>query len=351
MANCGSMPMPISPGSSSSLEAKLDEGIATLEQQIGQAERDFQAFSEEYARRLAGLAGEQRELLESHRRVMEETAALPGLERDRDRAKAEVERLLRGFVELCGQVTDALDQRSGLRHEKVQQFSDQPRPFGVRMSVTGLQPPQQFNEYNQRYSQGAGAWNDMRSRFSDRLGHLSLKKGYEDLLRDLLSGYHLFFEQSEFGHFVSVLEDDDLQIELKVGKEEEHFRGIGQLSAGQRCTAIFPVLLKQQAGPLVVDQPEDNLDNRHIAGSISPVLLDDKRTRQVMFTSHNANLVVLTDPELIVTFESNGSNGWVEEQGFLATPKSPITRQVVEILDGGERALALRQRKYGLAHP
>jgi hypothetical protein len=188
----------------------------------------------------------------------------------------------------------------------------------------------------------------MRSRFSDRLGHLSLKKGYEDLLRDLLSGYRLFFEQSEFGHFVSVLEDDDLQIELKVGMGEEHFRGIGQLSAGQRCTAIFPVLLKQQAGPLVVDQPEDNLDNRHIASSISPVLLDDKRTRQVMFTSHNANLVVLTDPELIVTFESDGSNGWIEEQGFLATPKSPITTHVVQILDGGQTALELRQRKYGL---
>jgi hypothetical protein len=101
----------------------------------------------------------------------------------------------------------------------------------------------------------------------------------------------------------------------------------------------------------VVDQPEDNLDNRHIASSISPVLVDDKRARQVMFTSHNANLVVLTDPELIVTFESNGSTGWIEEQGFLATPQSAITKHVVQILDGGEKALELRQRKYGLTRP
>src|SRR4029077_6401416 len=126
---------------------------------------------------------------------------------------------------------------------------------------------------------------------------------------------------------------------------------IDQLSAGQRCTAIFPVLLKQQSGPLVVDQPEDNLDNRHIASSISPGLLDDKRVRQVMFPSHNANLVVLTDPELIVTFESNGTIGWNEEQGFLATPQSPSTTHVVQILDGGEMALELRQRKYGLKDP
>lgn len=111
---------------------------------------------------------------------------------------------------------------------------------------------------------------------------------------------------------------------------------------------MFPVLLKQQAGPLVIDQPEDNLDNRHIASSIGPVLLADKRLRQVMFTSHNANLVVLSDPELIISFESDGSRGFIQEQGFLATPASPITGHVLEILDGGERALELRQRKYGL---
>lgn len=157
----------------------------------------------------------------------------------------------------------------------------------------------------------------------------------------------MFFRTSEFGFYLSVFEDDDLQIELKVGKGGNDFRGIGNISAGQRCTAIFPILLKQQAGPLVVDQPEDNLDNRHIAGAIAPVLVDDKRSRQVMFTSHNANLAVLSDPELIVTFESNGSNGVIEEQGFLATPSSPITKHVLEILDGGDQALALRRQKYG----
>jgi hypothetical protein len=146
---------------------------------------------------------------------------------------------------LCAQVTASLDKRSALRREKVQSFSDQLRSFDVRMSVAGLQVSQQFQDYNQRYTHGAGAWNDLRSRFSDRLGHLSLKKGYEDLLSNLLSGYRLFFEHSEFGFFVSVFEDEDLQIELKVGPGEQNFRAISQLSAGQRCTAIFPVLLKQ----------------------------------------------------------------------------------------------------------
>jgi hypothetical protein len=66
----------------------------------------------------------------------------------------------------------------------------------------------------------------------------------------------------------------------------------------------------------VIDQPEDNLDNRHIAKSVAPVLIEDKRTRQIIMTSHNANLVVLSDPESIVVFESANGTGGVLEAGL-----------------------------------
>jgi energy-coupling factor transporter ATP-binding protein EcfA2 len=331
------------------LEEKLGTSASALEQQVAFADQAFRSFAEDYTQRLASLSREQRELLESHRKVMEETATLPTLERERESAKQEVERLLRELIAYCDTVADCLDKRTQLRRGKISAFSDQIRSFDVRMSVVGLQAPQQYQDYTQRYSQGARLWTDLRSSMSDRLGHLSLKRAYLNLLENLHSGYSLFFEHPEFGHFLSVFEDDDLQIDLRVGKGEQDYRPISNISAGQRCTAIFPILLKQQAGPLVVDQPEDNLDNRHIASSISPVLLDDKRSRQIMFTSHNANLVVLSDPELIITFESDGASGRIEEHGFLGTYKSPITKHVLDILDGGERALDLRQRKYSAA--
>ena len=111
-------------------------------------------------------------------------------------------------------------------------------------------------------------------------------------------------------------------------------------SAGQRCTAIF------KRGPLIVDQPEDNLDNRHIADTIAPALFQDKRARQIAFTSHNANLVVLTDSEQIALFDSDGSRGEVA-RGFLCTSASSITEHVIE--DGGRAALRLRYQKYGVA--
>ena len=97
-----------------------------------------------------------------------------------------------------------------------------------------------------------------------------------------------------------------------------------------------------------MDQPEDNLDNRHIASVVAPALLNDKRTRQIAFTSHNANLVVLTDAEQIAMFEASGSKGKVHARGFLCTSQSTITPKVIDMLDGGEHALKLRYQKYGI---
>lgn len=148
-------------------------------------------------------------------------------------------------------------------------------------------------------------------------------------------------------HLITVLENDDLDVRFAVGKPGEPFSPIDQLSAGQRCTAIFPILLKLKDGPLVVDQPEDNLDNRHIAKSVSPVLVADKRVRQIILTSHNANLVVLSDPENIAVFEAVDGRGVLALAGFLSHRDSAVTQPVLDILDGGQRALDLRTRKYG----
>lgn len=127
-----------------------------------------------------------------------------------------------------------------------------------------------------------------------------------------------------------------------MGKAGQEFSPIDELSAGQRCTAMFPILLNLDQGPLIVDQPEDNLDNRHITSTIAPALLEGKKTRQMMYTSHNANLVVLSDAESIMMFESDGAKGWLHEQGFFGSKASRIAQHVLEILDGGQRALDQR---------
>lgn len=322
--------------------------LATALAQVGAlsaaANERFDSFSTGYRERIATLSDEHRRLLESHQIVTEKTKALPRLRAELDQKKADVEGLLSELAGLAGEVADTLDARSTLRQSRVADFNSEVGQYGVRLAVVAGIQSIGFQELTQRYRQGAEVLSRLPS--ASRL-HTRLKVAYEGLRRNLVAGDHVFFDHAEFGYFLDVFEEDDLKVEFDVSAGAGSFRPIDQLSAGQRCTAIFPLLLKLRAGPLVIDQPEDNLDNRHIANSIAPALLEDKRTRQIVFTSHNANLVVLNDAESITSFESTGSEGRIEKQGFLATRESAITKEVLETLDGGERALELRYKKYG----
>jgi hypothetical protein len=64
------------------------------------------------------------------------------------------------------------------------------------------------------------------------------------------------------------------------------------LSTGQKATAVLLLLLLESEAPLVVDQPEDDLDNRFIAESVVPIMRQEKGRRQFIFTTHNANIPV-----------------------------------------------------------
>ena len=87
-------------------------------------------------------------------------------------------------------------------------------------------------------------------------------------------------------------------LELNVRPPEvQIWKELGDLSAGQKATAVLLLLLLESSEPLIIDQPEDDLDNRFIAEAIVPAMRDEKRKRQFIFSSHNANIPVLGDAE------------------------------------------------------
>ncbi len=336
--------------SGTDLGTKVDLCIQRLDEKVTEVGTAFQAFAEYYAGELKNLNPEQQRLLESHREVLEQTKGLAVLQRQRDETKQEVQELLQELMGLCDRAASTLDRRSSLREGRVKDLSQELEKYDVRLKVVRQKDSLEFQNLARQFGAGAKALSELRAKLPERLAHLCLRKAYGGLYGDLSPEYGaLLFATAEIGYFLNIFEEDDLEVELRVGKPGQEFTPISQLSAGQRCTVIFPILLRLEEGPLVIDQPEDNLDNRHIADTIALALLHGKRTRQMLFTSHNANLVVLSDAELIAAFESDGSQGRIEEKGFLATHESKITEHVLSILDGGQRALQLRALKYGLA--
>ena len=119
-------------------------------------------------------------------------------------------------------------------------------------------------------------------------------------------------------------------------------------SAGQQATALLNVLLNQDGFPLIIDQPEDDIDNRAIEKIIKN-LWNSKKHRQIIISSHNANLVVNGDSELVICCDynetSNQTKGQIKYEGSI--DKKEIRNEITSIMEGGERAFKLRKEKYG----
>ncbi len=101
-------------------------------------------------------------------------------------------------------------------------------------------------------------------------------------------------------------------------------------------------------GPVILDQPEDNLDNKYIGLSVVRMILAEKPRRQFVVTSHNATIVVMSDSELVIEMMDKDGKAQIVASGFLNGPHSAIRPSVLEVLDGGEAALKRRFSKYGI---
>jgi type III restriction enzyme len=119
-------------------------------------------------------------------------------------------------------------------------------------------------------------------------------------------------------------------------------------SAGQRATALLKILLNQSGSPLLIDQPEEDLDSQVIQEVVTR-LWEAKTRRQIIFASHNANLVVNGDAELVLCCDyravGDQSGGQVKLQG--AIDVSDVREEITRVMEGGEKAFRLRKEKYG----
>ena len=141
---------------------------------------------------------------------------------------------------------------------------------------------------------------------------------------------------------------DVVEIELNTSHtgSEPNFISMENLSTGQKCTAILNLLLLSRDDPLIIDQPEDNLDNAFITDRIVKDIRKFKTNRQLLFATHNANIPVLGDAELITVLGSKHPDKKpIRHVGSIDKPD--VRDQAAEILEGGQAAFDMRKNKYG----
>lgn len=137
--------------------------------------------------------------------------------------------------------------------------------------------------------------------------------------------------------------EDRIFIELNLSTNSApNFKDATELSRGQKCTALLPLLLARRDSPLVIDQPEDNLDNHFIYETVVDTIRRMKNRRQMIFVTHNANIPVLGEADLVVVLNSDGRIGYIEKFGSL----EDCREEIIDLLEGGREAFELRSRSY-----
>jgi len=142
-----------------------------------------------------------------------------------------------------------------------------------------------------------------------------------------------------------------ISLNLSRNRKKDAWQKLDDLSTGQKATAVLLLLLLESNSPLIIDQPEDDLDNRFITEGIIPRIRDQKHTRQFIFSTHNANIPVLGDAEMIIGLggsnESSSNTSRLDDRHMGSIDYPPIRGLVEEILEGGKEAFEIRRRKYG----
>ena len=124
-------------------------------------------------------------------------------------------------------------------------------------------------------------------------------------------------------------------------------RDFKRLSLGQQQSVLLALMLTSESrAPLIVDQPEDNLDSEFIYKTLVPVIRAAKEKRQVIVVTHNANIAVLGDAELIVALKATAERATIVTRGSIDHPET--CEAACNILEGSREAFDRRAAVYGI---
>jgi DNA repair exonuclease SbcCD ATPase subunit len=350
-------PLGIVEGHVSAISDQIRQAQATL----AQARQSITPAHASYASELARLTALNQAASEHAREratLEQQVAKLQGLEDQRLELKAELNTLLERRKSLKSTHILTRDQISTLREEVASELQ---REAGEQVRIRIMRNADHL-AYQQMLVDGLrGA----RVRSHDEIITTLMQLRPEQLAQLIQTNdFDSFEELTGFGiersrkimdafrESVDPLALEVIAIEDRVGIElnvssagPPKFRDASDLSRGQKCTALLPILLARRDSPLIIDQPEDNLDNHFIFETVVNAVQRLKTRRQMIFITHNANIPVLAEADLVLVMNSDGRVGLVENSGTV----DECREQIIDLLEGGREAFQLRSKRYGTA--
>jgi len=170
----------------------------------------------------------------------------------------------------------------------------------------------------------------------------SIPRIVNDLFSKLISKSNIHSILDYLKAYVNEVEGFSLEFNINNRESTQHqkkqYKDVRYLSLGQKVVAMLSFILgysdySKDYRPLIIDQPEDNLDNQYIYKNLVKQLRDAKRKRQVIIATHSATLVTNTKSEQVCVMLSDGTHGWIHTRGFTGEPT--IKKNIINYLEGG----------------
>jgi ABC-type lipoprotein export system ATPase subunit len=173
----------------------------------------------------------------------------------------------------------------------------------------------------------------------DAVGEVARSTGLAE--KRLAAAFNHLRQQSPSG-LAAVRVEDTAELLLH---DNATYKKSSVLSIGQRCTAVLPLLLQRHGDVLVIDQPEDHLDNSFVTRTLVGSLRERAFGDQIILASHNANIPVLGEADRVIRMSSDGRRGFVLSAAPLDAPES--VDAVTDVMEGGADAFQQRAEFYG----
>jgi energy-coupling factor transporter ATP-binding protein EcfA2 len=325
------------------LQSRLLVHAATLAEQHALQEAEY--------RKIVAASAEQGERAAERQAVQTSLNIAESAAKDEQAKKKQRAELLKARSALRKRASELQDQRFALRKKIAENLSSE---FpSIRVAVEQSADHEGYQALVEETLKGSGVRHGM---VAERLCTVFLPEelaalAAKDDLALLMQRTHFEEERSRkilyalrsegvYYDIETVPLEDSPSIELLDGAT---FKDSTHLSTGQRCTTILPILLTQSERPLLIDQPEDNLDNAFVFQTVVKALKAIKGARQVIFVTHNPNIPVLGEAERVFVFSSDGQHSVLGHVGTV----DECRNQIENILEGGREAFLLRKERYG----
>ena len=151
----------------------------------------------------------------------------------------------------------------------------------------------------------------------------------------------LALKEADLGAIATVQIEDYVSFWLMDGAD---YKEISDLSTGQRCTVILPLVLRHVERLLIVDQPEDHIDNAFITDTLIKAILARPANGQLFFSTHNANIPVLGNADFVIQMGSDGRRGFPLVAAPLVIPE--VVDAITSVMEGGAEAFQKRADFY-----